>query len=93
MDAQKLFYEHILKADSITEWPFTNDQRKVYSMFYDVTGNAASQSHLYVTGRMENFATDLFIFVQNQNMIPFFQQQYTSKEASNIKNHGILKVE
>jgi gliding motility-associated lipoprotein GldD len=37
-DAQKLTYEHVIKADDILEQPFKS-AKKVYGMFYQVDGN------------------------------------------------------
>jgi gliding motility-associated lipoprotein GldD len=36
-DAQKLTYEHVIKADDILEQPYLNPP-KVYGMFYQVDG-------------------------------------------------------
>ena len=33
-DAQKLTYEHVIKADDILEQPYLNPEKKVYGMFY-----------------------------------------------------------
>jgi gliding motility-associated lipoprotein GldD len=41
-DAQKLTYEHVIKADDILEQPYLNPAKKVYGMFYQVD-NATSQ--------------------------------------------------
>ena len=41
-DAQKLTYEHVIKADDILEQPYINPQSKAYGMFYRVDGNAAT---------------------------------------------------
>lgn len=54
-DAQKLTYEHVIKADDITEQPFINSQDKVYGMFYQVDGNAATNAQFYVTDSTKNF--------------------------------------
>ena len=35
-DAQKLSYEHVVKADNILEQPFANAEEGVYGMFYEV---------------------------------------------------------
>src|SRR5690606_41697431 len=48
-DAQKLSYEHVVKADNIIDQPFLNVREKVYGMYYQVSGDAASQSQFYVT--------------------------------------------
>jgi len=54
-DAQKLTYEHVIKADDITEQPFLNKDSKVYGMFYQVNGNAATNAQFYVTDSTRHF--------------------------------------
>lgn len=66
-DAQKLSYEHSVKADGITEQPFINEQNKVYGMFYEVSGDAASQAQFYVTDSTEHFLTGSLYFLTRPN--------------------------
>jgi len=54
-DAQKLTYEHVIKADDILEQPFINKDSKVYGMFYQVNGNAATNAQFYVTDSLKHF--------------------------------------
>src|SRR6478736_839940 len=54
-DAQKLTYEHVIKADDILEQPFLNKNDKVYGMFYQVNGNAATNAQFYVTDSIRHF--------------------------------------
>lgn len=54
-DAQKLTYEHVIKADDILEQPFLNKDHKVYGMFYEVNGNAATNAQFYVTDSIRHF--------------------------------------
>ena len=54
-DAQKLTYEHVIKADDILEQPFINKDYKVYGMFYQVNGNAATNAQFYVTDSLRHF--------------------------------------
>lgn len=54
-DAQKLTYEHVIKADDILEQPFINNDHKVYGMFYQVNGNAATNAQFYVTDSIKHF--------------------------------------
>lgn len=64
-DAQKFSYEHAVKADGILEQPFINEENKVYGMFYEVTGNAASQAQFYVTDSTQHFVTgSLYFFIK-----------------------------
>ena len=66
-DAQKLSYEHVVKADNILEQPFVNEKDRVYGMFYEVTGNAASQSQFYVTDSLDHFVTGSLYFYAKPN--------------------------
>lgn len=67
IDAQKLSYEHVVKADNILEQPFVNPEDGVYGMFYEVSGNAASQSQFYVTDSTEHFVTGSLYFYAKPN--------------------------
>jgi gliding motility-associated lipoprotein GldD len=66
-DAQKLSYEHVVKADNILEQPFVNNNDKVYGMFYEVKGNAASQSQFYLTDSVSHFVTGSLYFSVKPN--------------------------
>jgi gliding motility-associated lipoprotein GldD len=66
-DAQKLSYEHVVKADNILEQQFVNADAKVYGMFYEVKGNAASQAQFYVTDSTEHFLTGSLYFYAKPN--------------------------
>ena len=66
-DAQKLSYEHVVRADGIVEQPFINEQDKVFGMFYDVSGNAASQSQFYLTDSTRHFVTGSLYFYARPN--------------------------
>lgn len=66
-DAQKLTYEHVIKADNITEQPYTNPENKKYGMFYEVGGNAASQSQFYVTDSTKHFLMGSIYFYAKPN--------------------------
>ena len=66
-DAQKLSYEHVVKADNIIEQPFVNIEDKVYGMYYEVQGNAASQAQFYATDSTEHFLTGSLYFYARPN--------------------------
>ena len=66
-DAQKLAYNHDIKAESIPEQPFLNPDKNVYGMFYMINGNAASQSHFYVTDSLNHFLTGSLYFEAKPN--------------------------
>lgn len=66
-DAQKLTYEHVIKADGIMEQPYQNKKEKKYGMFYEVTGNAASQSQFYLTDSTRHFLVGSVYFYAKPN--------------------------
>lgn len=66
-DAQKLTYKHVIKADNILEQAFINRPLKVYGMFYDVEGNAATNAQFYVTDSIKNFIDCSLYFYAKPN--------------------------
>ena len=66
-DAQKLTYEHVIKADAITDQPFINENNKVYGMFYQVNGNAATNAQFYATDSTKNFVDCSVYFYAKPN--------------------------
>jgi gliding motility-associated lipoprotein GldD len=66
-DAQKLTYEHVIKADDILEQPFLDSKKKVYGMFYEVGGDAATNSQFYVTDSTKHFVTGSLYFYAKPN--------------------------
>ena len=66
-DAQKLTYEHVIKADDITTQPYLNYDKKVYGMFSEVGGNAATNAQFYVTDSVKNFVTGSLYFYAKPN--------------------------
>ena len=66
-DAQKLSYEHVVKADNILEQPYINPESRVYGMFYEVEGDAASQSQFYLTDSTRHFVTGSLYFYAKPN--------------------------
>lgn len=67
LDAQNITQKHTQKADAITEQPYINDLNKVYGMFYEVGGDAASQSQFYVTDSTNHFVTGSLYFYAKPN--------------------------
>ncbi|AXT18401.1 gliding motility lipoprotein GldD [Flavobacteriaceae bacterium AU392] len=67
LDAQNITQTHTVKADEIIEQPFVSDEHKVYGMFYEVGGNAASQSQFYVTDSLNHFITGSLYFYAKPN--------------------------
>lgn len=66
-DAQKLTYNHTIKAEEIIEHPFVNPDKKVYGMFYNVTGDAATNIQFYATDSVKNFVVGTLYFYTKPN--------------------------
>lgn len=67
IDAEKLTYEHVVKADQILPKEYSHPEAGVYGMFYEVSGNAASQSQFYVTDSINHFVTGSLYFYAKPN--------------------------
>ena len=66
-DAQNMTQKHSQRADEIIEQPYINSENNVYGMFYEVGGNAASQSQFYVTDSIRHFITGSLYFYAKPN--------------------------
>ena len=66
-DAQNLTQKHTIKADEIIEQKFINENHHVFGMFYEVGGNAASQSQFYVTDSIQHFLNGSLYFYAKPN--------------------------
>lgn len=66
-NAQNFTQEHTKKADAIEEVVWENPEQNVYGMFYEVGGNAASQSQFYVTDSVNHFLTGSLYFYAKPN--------------------------
>lgn len=84
-DAQKLTYEHFIKADQIIEQPFENDQRQVYGMVYSVEGNAATSVQFYATDSVKNFLVASLYFYAKPNYDSILPaSEYIKKDMKHI---------
>jgi len=66
-DAEKLTYDHVIKADDISSQPFLNPNNKVYGMFSQVGGDAATNAQFYVTDSTRHFLTGSMYFYAKPN--------------------------
>lgn len=66
-DAQKLTYNHTIKADDIQESVFEHPEKKVYGMFYRVIGDAATNVQFYATDSTSNFVVGTLYFYAKPN--------------------------
>jgi len=66
-DAQKLTYDHTIKAVEIPEKLFVNPDNNTYGMLYSINGNAATQAQFYVTDSVRHFITGSLYFKAKPN--------------------------
>tara|TARA_B100000809_G_C15095058_1_gene514688 strand:+ start:110 stop:691 length:582 start_codon:yes stop_codon:yes gene_type:complete len=66
-DSQSLTQKHTMKADEIESVLFENAKQNVFGMFYEVGGNAASQSQFYVTDSINHFLAGSLYFYAKPN--------------------------
>ena len=71
-DAQKLTYDHSIKASQILEQPRFDPEHQVYGMYYAINGDAASQAQFYLTDSTRYFLTGALYF----NTKPNFDSLY-----------------
>ncbi len=71
-DAQKLTYEHAIKADEIITQPYIDNEKNVYGMFSEVGGNAATNAQFYVTDSTKNFLVGSMYFYIKPNFDSIF---------------------
>ena len=61
-EAEKLTFNHTIKADGISSIPYEDKTRKVYGVIFEVTGNAASPIQFHITDSLHNFITGAAYF-------------------------------
>lgn len=65
MEAEKLVFEHTIKAEQISSNDYDNKDRKVYGKLFDITGNSASQVQFHVTDSTNHFLkASLFFYIK-----------------------------
>ena len=62
MEAEKLTFNHAIKADDIFSDKFENKSKKLYGSIFQVTGNAASPIQFHITDSTRNFITGAVYF-------------------------------
>lgn len=66
-DAQKLTFNHTIKAEDIQEDIILDPQKKVYGMFYQLIGNTATNVQFYATDSTKNFIVGSLYFYAKPN--------------------------
>ena len=66
-ESRDLAYKHSIKAEAINETLIRYPDRKVYGIFYDIKGNAASSVQFFVTDSLSNFLRGSLYFNAEPN--------------------------
>lgn len=66
-DTRKLAYKHTIKADAINETFFSNPEKNVHGMLYEIEGNAASSVQFFVTDSIKNYLRGALYFNAEPN--------------------------
>lgn len=61
-DAHSLAYKHTVKADAIDEQVFSNPQKKVYGILYNIKGNSASSVQFFLTDSSKHYIRGALYF-------------------------------
>jgi len=85
LEAEKLTFNHTIKADGISSAPYVNAQKKVYGSIFEVTGNAASPIQFHVTDSSHHFITGAVYF----NVQPNYD---SIKPAINYLQKDIIRM-
>lgn len=67
MEAEKLVFEHTIKAEQISSNNFEDLDKKVFGRMYDITGNSASQVQFHVTDSSKHFLKGSLFFYSKPN--------------------------
>jgi gliding motility-associated lipoprotein GldD len=67
VEAEKLVFEHTIKAEQIASNNFENKKNRVYGTLYDITGNSASQVQFHVTDSSKHFLKASLFFYSKPN--------------------------
>ncbi|AUC16495.1 gliding motility lipoprotein GldD [Tenacibaculum sp. SZ-18] len=68
MEAEKLVFEHTIKADNISNTEnFIDEQKRVFGKMFFIHGNAASQVQFHVTDSVKHFLKASLFFYTKPN--------------------------
>ncbi len=92
LEAEKLTYNHSVKADGISAQPFVNFEHKKYGGLSEVTGNAASALQFHLTDSTRHFITGSLYFKVKPNydsILPAIK--FIEKDISHLMESLIWK--
>lgn len=67
MEAEKLVFEHTVKADNISWRDYNDADKKVYGKMCEISGNAASQVQFHVSDSVQHFLKASLFFHTKPN--------------------------
>jgi gliding motility-associated lipoprotein GldD len=79
-DSRTLAYKHTIKAEAINENVYSNPDKKVYGLLYEIKGETASSLQFYVTDSARHFIRGALYFEARPNkdslapVIEFFRK-------------------
>ncbi len=94
LEAEKLTFNHAIKADGISSVPYEDKINKIYGSLYKVTGNAASPIQFHLTDSTKHFITGAVYF----NVTPNFDSiipavSYLEKDIQHLMETAKWKNE
>lgn len=79
-DAQRLTFNHTVKAEDIKENIIIDENKKVYGMFYELIGNTATNVQFYATDSTRNFVVGSLYFYAKPNFDSILPATHYVKE-------------
>lgn len=67
-EGRDLAYKHVVMADGIAERLFTDPQREVYGILYQLQGEAATSAQFYMTDSTDHFLRGVLYFYAEPNV-------------------------
>lgn len=67
LEADKLVFEHTIKADNIVCLDYSNKEKKTYGKLCEILGNAASQVQFHITDSTKHFLKASLFFYTKPN--------------------------
>lgn len=61
-DSRTFAYKHTVKAEAIEEKSFSNPEKNVYGIYYDIKGEAASNTQFFLTDSVSRFLRGALYF-------------------------------
>jgi len=66
-EGHQLAYKHTVKADGIQEKLFLNDEKRVYGLFYQLQGDAATSMQFFMTDSTNHFLRGVLYYYASPN--------------------------